>query len=929
MSVSLPSFSSELSELRPDSRQFRNVADMLLLSARQHPHCGVRFVSAEHEDEAELVTYPALLNEARRILGGLRAHNCLPGANVLLLLERPGDIIPAFWACVLGGYVPCPLVLIRNDPERWSRHLGHVNALLDHPLLVTTGALRDELPNGVTAVDLNNLRAGKPQDLTYEAELHDRAIIMLTSGSTGNSKAVVLTHGNLLASMAGKAERQEMTAGDITLNWIAFDHVAALLEVHMVSQYVSATQVHIEPAAILTEPLLFLRLIDRYRVSLAFAPNFLLGQINAVLQSPAVSGGSKLESLDLDLSCLRYIVTGGEANVVETGRRFLDLLAPYGLARNVLRPAFGMTETSAASVYSHEFPEGDVHREFAAVGLPITGFRMRIVDEHGNLLPEGEAGEFQVRGPMVFSRYYNNEDATHAAFTADGWFRTGDLGRIEDGRLSLVGRSKDSIIVSGVNYFSHELEAAVEQLQGIERSFVAAFPTRPKGADTEQLVVAFATTLMTDDETKLYQLIIAVRSAAILLWGFRPALVLPLPKSAFPKTSLGKIQRTLLRKRLEAGELSDYVARVADMTTHHVGDYVCPEGPAEAAIAEIYAELFGLDPGHVSATASFFDLGGTSLDIIKLKMKLEQRLGIADLPLVQILQNPSVRGLAHRHKTEYDPIVPLQLTGNKTPVFCVHPGVGEVLVYVSLANYFVNERPFYALRARGFTEGEKYFETIGEMVSTYVDAIRRRQPHGPYVITGYSFGGPIAFEISKELEAQGERVAFCGCIEETPYLAEPSLRLEGVEGPLHVAFLLGFIDRQQLDELPGLLRGPLSAEDPIDYLVQIAPRERLAELDLDLPKFRALATLSRSLVVLGQSYIPTGSVESMTVFYAQPLQGTKQEWLDNVRRWDRFTRARNRYVEVGGEHHTVMGKQHVAGFQGVLRTEIDRALGGN
>jgi acyl-CoA synthetase (AMP-forming)/AMP-acid ligase II/thioesterase domain-containing protein/acyl carrier protein len=928
MSVSLPSLSSELSALESESPRLRNVADMLLLAAQQHPHLGVRFISAEHEDESALITYPALLNEARRILGGLQTCNHPPGSNVLLLLERPCDIIPAFWACVIGGYIPCPLALIRNDPERWSKHLNHVNALLDNPVLVTSDALRRELPSGVSAVDLDNLRTGKPQDLTYEAELHDPAIIMLTSGSTGNSKAVVLTHGNLLASMAGKAERQEMTAGDVTLNWIAFDHVAALLEVHMVSQYVGATQVHIEPAAILTEPLLFLRLIDRYRVSIAFAPNFLLGQINAVLQSSGPSGGPDLGSIDLDLSCLRYIVTGGEANVVETGHRFLDLLAPYGLARNVLRPAFGMTETCAASVYSHEFPEGDANREFASVGLPITGFRMRIVDEHGKPLPEGEPGEFQVRGPMVFSRYHNNEDATRAAFTPDGWFRTGDLGRLEDGRLSLVGRSKDSIIVSGVNYFSHELEAAVEQLQGIERSFVAAFPTRPKGADTEQLVVAFATTLLTDDETKLYQLTVAVRSAAILLWGFRPALILPLPKSAFPKTSLGKIQRALLRKRLEGGEFADYEARIAAVIAHHMGDYVRPEGPAEMAIAGIYAELFGLDPGQVSATASFFDLGGTSLDIIKLKQKLEKRLGIADLPLVQILQNPSVRALAHRGKADYDPIVPLQLTGSKTPVFCVHPGVGEVLVYVSLANYFVNERPFYALRARGFTEGEKYFETVTEMVRTYVDAIRRRQPHGPYVITGYSFGGPIAFEIAKELEAQGERVAFCGCIEETPFLAEPSLRLEGVEGPLHVAFLLGMIDRQQLDELPALLRGRLSAEDPIDYLVQIAPRERLAELDLDLPKFRALASLSRSLVVLGQSYVPSGTVETMTVFYAQPLQGTKQEWLDNVKRWDGFTRAGARYVEVGGEHHTVMGKQHVAGFQAVLRREIDRALEG-
>src|SRR5581483_9170973 len=182
----------------------------------------------------------------------------------------------------------------------------------------------------------------------------------------------------------------------------------------------------------------------------------------------------------LDLSCVRHIISGGEANVVETGRRFLELLAPYGLPRTAIRPAFGMTETCAGSIYSNAFPDCDSDREFASVGRPVSGLQMRIVDEDGVLARPGEPGELQLRGTMIFDGYYNNPEATHAAFTAGGWFRTGDLGRIDQGRLSLVGRSKDSIIVSGVNYFSHELEAALEPLEGIERSFTAVFPTRPK-----------------------------------------------------------------------------------------------------------------------------------------------------------------------------------------------------------------------------------------------------------------------------------------------------------------------------------------------------------------------------------------------------------------------------------------------------------------
>src|ERR1700730_16010263 len=131
---------------------------------------------------------------------------------------------------------------------------------------------------------------------------------------------------------------------------------------------------------------------------------------------------------------------------------------------------------------------------------------MRIADKRGALLPPGESGELQLRGPMVFNHYYNNEEAMAAAFTGDGWFRSGSLGRVQEGRLDLLGRSEDSITVDGAQYFSHELETALEKLDGIERSFVAVFPARPKGAETEQLVVLFATSFAWTNEARLYQL---------------------------------------------------------------------------------------------------------------------------------------------------------------------------------------------------------------------------------------------------------------------------------------------------------------------------------------------------------------------------------------------------------------------------------------
>jgi thioesterase domain-containing protein len=339
-----------------------------------------------------------------------------------------------------------------------------------------------------------------------------------------------------------------------------------------------------------------------------------------------------------------------------------------------------------------------------------------------------------------------------------------------------------------------------------------------------------------------------------------------------------------------------------------------------------------IDAPSVGATSNFFDLGGTSLDIFKLKRALEQRFALADIPVAVILQSSTVRELAG-HLTgaswagtpQYDPLVPLQTTGNKTPLFCIHPGTGEVLVFVGLANYFTDERPVYALRARGFNSGESHFGTFDEMVTTYVQSIRKRQPHGPYALTGYSFGAPVAFEIAKALEAQGERVAFLGCLDGGPHIGDPANPLDFIGSTVVVAFFLGLIDKEQLHTLPGQIRG--ADLDPCTHIMQLAPTRRFADLNLDLARFKAWANLAYSLVRIGEAYRPSGTVESATVFYAEPLQGTKREWLEHhLERWDAFTRHPNRYVEVPGEHNSLLGPRHIAAFQAVLRAEIGRAL---
>jgi thioesterase domain-containing protein len=294
---------------------------------------------------------------------------------------------------------------------------------------------------------------------------------------------------------------------------------------------------------------------------------------------------------------------------------------------------------------------------------------------------------------------------------------------------------------------------------------------------------------------------------------------------------------------------------------------------------------------------------------------------------------------AGRAKTDagYDPIVPMQQGGTRTPLFCVHPGAGEVLVLLDLAKHFAGDRPFYALRARGFTHGETPFTSHHEMIGSYLRAIRGRQRHGPYALAGYSSGGIIAYAIARELLAAGEEVAFLGGFDFPPILKP---LLTGLDFSVTVSVLshfLGLLDQRQSRELPGQLRG-LPVREQLSTVLGLAPRRRLAEMDLDLEKFTTWMTLADKLKKIRAEYEPTGTVPSISIFHgttppplpvfdAVPAAAAERTWLARLHDWDQFSRRPVRYIPVPGEHHTLTAPPHVGTFQELFRREIDHCLG--
>ncbi|MFD7304747.1 amino acid adenylation domain-containing protein [Streptomyces pharetrae] len=505
-------------------------------------------------------TYASLIPEASRVLAGLRRAGLRPGDQVILQCDATEDFLAVLWGCVLGGFVAVPLTVPASydTPSAALTKLEGIWRMLGRPWVVCSAgreaglravAARQDWP-GLRLTTADALREAPEDHDWHPAEPDDLMLMLMTSGSTGLPKAVRLTHRNVLTRSAATEQMNGLGADDVSLNWIPLDHVTGVVMFHLRDVYLGCRQIHAPTSWVLQDPLRWMDLADRHRVTVTWAPNFAFGLL--------AEQSHRFTDRAWDLSPMRLVMNAGEVVVASAARRFLHALKPYGLPQDVMHPGWGMSETCSV-VTDAVLPAEPVPDEgtFVSCGLPYPGFAMRIVDEQGTVLTEGEAGRFQVRGTSVTGGYHDNPGANAEAFTEDGWFDTGDLAYLRDGELYITGRAKDVIIVNGVNHYSHEIEACVEELPHVERSFTAAVAVRSDpSSPTDELALFFH---LTAEVTAGALREIAGKVTREI--GVSPAFLIPVEQDAIPKTEIGKIQRTKLRKSFEAGAFDDEVRR--------------------------------------------------------------------------------------------------------------------------------------------------------------------------------------------------------------------------------------------------------------------------------------------------------------------------------------------------------------------------------
>lgn len=472
-------------------------------------------------------------------------------------------------------------------------------------------------------------------------------------------------------------------------------------------------------------------------------------------------------------------------------------------------------------------------------------------------------GVLEIRGPIVFEKYFNDDQATREAFTQDGWFKTGDLATIDrSGGLRLVGRSKELIIINGIKYLPHELEAAIDQarIPGITQSFVVCFAHRPSRSNTEEIYVLYQHEYDPNDSQARMETLHSIIRVVMLFAGARPR-VLPLDSGRLEKTTLGKLSRAKIQASLMQGQYKDQEALNARMLqSYRAAHFSKPQNDVERTLMTTFANNLPLDDMEMSTDTFILDTGISSVDLIRLKSAIQTAFEITNIPIITILTNTTIRSLASaiirlqasRYDNEYDPVVTLQYNGSKIPLWLIHPGIGEILVFLGLVKYFP-DRPVHALRARGFNPGEKPFNSLTDVVTTYYRALKKQQPRGPYAIAGYSYGSMLAFEISKILEANGDTVQFLGSFNLPPHIKERMHMLDWTAGLLHIAHFCGIITEQRSEELADELRKLPQPEQVVKLLAE-SNQQRCAELALTRESLWTWTKVAWSLQKIGWEY---------------------------------------------------------------------------
>ncbi len=481
-------------------------------------------------------SFAELAADVERVARALRERGVRAGDKVVIVAPNCREFFALYYGVQHLRAAAAP-VFHRSGGARIAAIAAHCQArlvLVAQPLEAET---RAELLAALEPIDVALVRAEEllTGSVLDDGELplpraDDLAMLQYTSGTTGDSKGVMLTHGALLANIRQMIPPARFCGEDVFVSWLPVYHDMGLITMTMCPLYVGARLVLL-PVSL--KPRAWLDAITRHRATMTAAPDF------AYRYALRFAG----EAARYDLTSLRFALVAAEPVRAGTVRAFE---AVHGL-KGVLRPGYGLAEASVAVAFwpiDHNGLAID-ERGVVAVGWPLPGLELDIRDGERSL-PQGAIGEVCFRSPSQMSGYYRDPARSAAARTADGFIRTGDRGYIDArGALYIIGRLKDVIIVAGRNISPRELEELAEESEGVSAAMALGLDDGGSAGEQVHLIVE-AKAARTRGEAIARE----VKTRVHAQLGLRAKCVHVVRRGTIPRTYNGKLQYQRMRRRL-------------------------------------------------------------------------------------------------------------------------------------------------------------------------------------------------------------------------------------------------------------------------------------------------------------------------------------------------------------------------------------------
>lgn len=652
--------------LEPVYRNLLSVLDER--GTEQAEDTAFNFIDYSNDRGSLQITFGELRRRALSI-AALLVERTRVGDRILLLYSPGVEYIVSFFGCLYSGRIAVPLYPPQGKRGflRLQKIVKDVEAriaLVDSNTECRISKLR-EVPEFLNEIQiLNN------QEIAFEGKIDpgigleigadDVAFLQYTSGSTGDPKGVVVSHGNLLNNQKLIKEAFSHDRSTIVCSWLPPYHDMGLVGTILQPFYLGVPSVLMSPRSFLQKPIRWLQTVSKYRATTSGAPNF--------AYDLCVDKVEEEDCSELDLSCWTLAFNGSEPVRAETIRRFTNRFGKYGFRERSFYPCYGLAEATLIVAGGDRLAKPTVRafskdalkrrkveevslsdpdqRVLVGCGQPVVE-AVRIVDpEKLSQCIESEIGEVWVKGPGVSRGYWRQPEisdltmrANFDCATDEAWLRTGDLGFLYNGEVYLTSRLKDLIIIRGSNHFPSDIEktswqahdtlrkdAAVAfsvEVDGEERLVIVQEIERSKRSLADEAASRIRKKVAEDHDISVYEIIVTL-------------------PGRIPLTSSGKVRRTLCREFY----LED---KLGALNIDSAVDIAVTEGSekvmsiSEERVADIWCEVLGVC--NIPADSNFFLLGGDSLSATQVSFELQDRFGF-EVSTEIVYENQTVRSLA-------------------------------------------------------------------------------------------------------------------------------------------------------------------------------------------------------------------------------------------------------------------------------------------